>query len=127
SLRLGNDYFHRLQNLPVSTIHVLVAEADETDVAAGVFFTWKRRLHYHLSGATELGRELQATNALIWHAVESLLQPPFTLHLGGGLEDNDSLARYKRSASSSKFDMCLAENVVNIDIYRQLADASQST
>lgn len=121
SLRLQTPYFDRLCRLPESSIRVLEAHHESEVVAAAIFLVWGDRVHYHLSGSTPSGRALQATDLIIDHAVRSLADAPFYLHLGGGYQAKDPLADFKRRASSQVFQMSFTKLVVNNDVYHELA------
>lgn len=116
-LHLGDEYFERLLRLPGGTTRLLVARHEGGVVAAAMFFVWRARVHYHLSAASPHGRSVHATNAIIEHAKRHLLEPPFDLHLGGGLRQDDSLSRFKRRCASSEHSMRLTERVVDEEAF----------
>lgn len=126
SLRLDSSYYERLLTVP-SGVGLLGAVQHDQVIAAAIFMSWGDRLHYHLSGATEEGRTAQATSALIAYAVAELAQPPFTLHLGGGVEPDDPLTKFKRANSSTEFTMHTARCITNPIRYRALTRDLPST
>lgn len=126
-LHLGDDYFERLQRLPAGATRLLLASHEGSVVAAAMFFVWQSRVHYHLSAASSHGRSVHATNAVIEHAKRHLVAPPFELHLGGGLRQDDSLARFKRRCSSTAFPMPLTERVVDDEAFAELTEGLAPT
>jgi serine/alanine adding enzyme len=75
-----------------------VAGHDGATLAAALLMRSGPRLHYHLSGSTAEGSRAGATNLMLWEAVKhGASSGAHTLHLGGGLQEGDSLSRFKRS------------------------------
>lgn len=67
-------------------------------VAAGLFMRHADLLHYHLSGSEPEAGRAGATNQLIWRAIEWASEHGLRgLHLGGGVNNEDSLFKFKRS------------------------------
>lgn len=81
--------------------NMLVSEVEDADgrtVASALFMRHGSKLHYHLSGSSPDAARQGATNLLIWQAAQwGLLSGISELHLGGGVERDDSLFRFKRS------------------------------
>ena len=65
-----------------------------------------------------------ATNALLDHAVRSLVPDGGRLHMGGGLSEGDGLERFKRSMSNDSTTVFLCRTVVDRARYDELVDAS---
>ena len=77
--------------------------------------------HYHLSGASDVGRKLKAGTLLVhegamWAAERSCE----VLHLGGGATGDDSLYAFKRSFGGEEHTYSLAAFVADADRYRAL-------
>jgi serine/alanine adding enzyme len=123
-LRLEDDYFRALSSGLDDGVCVLEARKDGQAVAASIFLVWGDRFHYHLSGSTEEGMSLGATNALLDHAVRSLMTPAGRLHLGGGVRAGDGLDRFKRSIGNVATTVHLCETVVNPQRYDELVRAA---
>ncbi|HVX18467.1 MAG TPA: GNAT family N-acetyltransferase [Acidimicrobiales bacterium] len=123
-LRLGTPYFRRMVDHLRDDVHLLEARFDGEVCAAALFLSWNDRLHYHLSGSTEPGLRLGATNAILDRAVRTLLRPGGVLHLGGGLQPDDGLERFKRSIATEQCSVFFCQTVVNERRYRELVEAS---
>ncbi len=119
-LRVGDEYFGRLLDLPPGGLRLLHACHEGRTLAAALFLVWGRRVHYHLSGSTLEGRELQATDLLLDHAMTILTPAGGVLHLGGGLAADDALAGFKRRASNTGYTTRLTRLVVDPVRYRRL-------
>ncbi|WP_066640748.1 GNAT family N-acetyltransferase [Serinicoccus hydrothermalis] len=127
SLRLPDEYYRRLLQLPDRAVRLVLASIDGDVVAGAIFLAWGSRLHYHLSGATVQGRSVQATNAIIEFAKREMLPTPFTLHLGGGLGGDDALARFKSRCTSSNAVMQLRTAVIDSSAFASLSSEVPST
>lgn len=94
-----NEYYSTLFSRLSS--NVLVSEVWDHDgdlLASGLFMLHNSTLHYHLSGSAAGAARLGANNLLIWQMAQwGLLAGVTSLHLGGGVETNDSLFKFKRS------------------------------
>ncbi len=125
-LRVGNEYFGRLLDLPAGGVRLLHACHEGRTLAAAVFLVWGRRVHYHLSGSTLEGRDRQATDLLLDRAMTVLTPAGGILHLGGGLAADDALSGFKRRASNTRYTTRLTRLVVDPIRYRRLAGATPS-
>lgn len=95
----ATDYYRKLHAALGSNL--LLAETIDAEgrcAAAALFMRHDGQLHYHLSGAKpEAGRN-GATNQLIWSALQWACENSVDrVHLGGGVEGEDSLFKFKRS------------------------------
>lgn len=123
-LRLEDDYYRSLTDGLGERVRVLEARREGHTVAASTFLVWGDRLHYHLSGSTDEGMRLGATNALLDHAVRHLLHPEGRLHLGGGVTAGDGLDRFKRSIGNLATAVHLCQTVVDPPRYDELVRAA---
>lgn len=119
-LRLHDGYYQALIRGLGDGVRVLEAKADDEVVAASIFLGWQDRLHYHLSGSTDRGMRVGATNALLDHAVRHLMPPNGRLHLGGGVDVGDGLDRFKRSIGTVATTVHLCQTVVDTARYAEL-------
>lgn len=119
-LRLHDDYYLALTGGLGDGVHVLEARQDGVAVAAAIFLRWDDRLHYHLSGSTDLGLRVGASNALIDHAIRHLMSSEGRLHLGGGVQVGDGLDRFKRSIGNAGTTVHLCQTVVDPARYDEL-------
>lgn len=124
-LRLEDGYFAELTALGQDHVDVLEARSgDGTVLAAAIFLRWGDRVHYHLSGSTESGQRIGATNLLLDHAARHLLSPGAALHLGGGVAPGDGLDRFKRSIATRPTEIHLCRTVVNAELFEELTAAA---
>ncbi|HET9324321.1 MAG TPA: GNAT family N-acetyltransferase [Gaiellaceae bacterium] len=80
-----------------------------------------RFAHYHLSGTTEVGRELKAGTLLVHEgAIWAAGRGCELLHLGGGTSGADSLYAFKRSFGGDELAYSFATLVIDPDRYEAL-------
>jgi lipid II:glycine glycyltransferase (peptidoglycan interpeptide bridge formation enzyme) len=81
----------------------------------------RRFAHYHLSGATDDGRELKAGTLLVHEgALWAAARGCELLHLGGGTSGADSLYDFKRSFGGDEHAYAFATVVAERDRYDAL-------
>ncbi len=119
-LQLDSSYYRELVEGLGSGVRLVEARRGEVAVAAAIFLTWRGRVHYHLSGSTEVGMRTGATNAVLDHAVRHLVAPGGRLHLGGGVREGDGLDRFKRSIATTETSVHLCSTVVDRPRYDSL-------
>ncbi len=127
ALEVDGEYFDRLLGLPSEALSLLEAHEGDEVTAAAIFLRWGDRVHYHLSGSTPRGRDLQATNLLLDHAMTRLTPAGGVLHLGGGLGADDGLSRFKRRCSNTTFSMALTRLVLHPGRYQRLTEGLPET
>lgn len=113
------EFFARLERLG-DALTVLDAGS-----AVGLFLSGGGAMHYFLSGSTLEARKLASTNMLLFEAMRRARAAGFeTLVLGGGLRNDDSLDRFKRSIGSGRAPKVIGTVVHDPDAYRQLCAAA---
>ncbi len=125
-LRMPDAYYEQLVEGLGDGVVLLQAVQDGEPVAASIFMVWDDRVHYHLSGSTPDGMRNGATNALLDHAVRTLIPPGGRLHLGGGVSEGDGLEKFKRSLSTEQTTVFLCRTVVDRGRYDELVAASSA-
>jgi hypothetical protein len=74
------------------------ALSENTVVGAAMFFAGGEFGHYHLSGSTDIGRQLKAGTLMVIEGARWAKERGCrALHLGGGTHADDSLFRFKQS------------------------------
>lgn len=74
------------------------AEFEEKIISASIFFYNQTYMHYHLSGTLQEYRSLASVNLLLTKAAEWAAEKGIKqLHLGGGVEAEDSLFKFKKN------------------------------
>lgn len=89
-------------------MRVLVAEHGDLNVAAMVFLVHGRQATYHLGWTSDMGKQLNAHNLLLWQGVRKLKAVGVeTLDLGGlNTEDIPGIARFKLGAGGQVRTLC---------------------
>lgn len=121
-LKLPDEYYARLLEGLGSDVQLFEARIDDEPVAASLFLRSGSRLHYHLSGSTDAGMRLGATNALIDFAIRAHAGEVELLHLGGGVSAGDGLERFKRSIGRMATTVHLCQTVVDRQRYDALVE-----
>ena len=115
----NDSYFNELVNCKYSYLSIIYNE--NTIVAMAIFFQYYPYLHYHLSCNDRSSNCL--TNFLIDRTIKWCIDNDKKiklLHLGGGLQDNDKLAQFKKKIGSREFDYYIFKNIINNKIYDKL-------
>jgi hypothetical protein len=74
-------------------------------VGSAIFFAGREFAHYHLSGATNEGRQCKAGTLILIEAARWARERDCrSLHLGGGTHADDSLFRFKQSFGGPIYD-----------------------
>ncbi len=90
----------------------------------GLFLFEGACAHYHLSCASDLGRELPATTLLIQAGASRGRERGCRyLHLGGGVRPGDSLRAFKRSFGGKQLDCHFATLMADQAAYERLVSA----
>lgn len=96
----------------------------EKIISASIFFYNEQFMHYHLSGTLYEYRNLGATNLLLteaafWAAEHGIKR----FHLGGGVEEEDSLLRFKKHFNKKGLiDFCIGCNIFMQDVFDNLIE-----
>jgi serine/alanine adding enzyme len=90
-------------------------------VGAALFLADRRFAHYHLSGATDAGRELKAGTMLVHAGAEWAAERGCELlHLGGGTSGADTLFAFKKSFGGETYTYSFATLIADRDRYDAL-------
>lgn len=117
-------YYEKLADGLGERFSVATAWAGDELAGAALFLCESECIHYHLSAASERGRELRATTLLIQAgAARGRERGCRHLHLGGGARPDDSLWAFKRSFGGRKLDYHFATLVADQAAYQQLVSA----
>lgn len=125
--RFPDEYYDALLHGLGSALMIgIVSAPDGTPLASSLFLQHPEFLHYHLSGACKSGARMGATNLLLWAAIELSADLGVKgLHLGGGMENGDSLYKFKRSFGGEDREFRASGLVVDATTYRRLASGSR--
>ena len=100
-----------------------VSDTAGTILAAALFFTYDKFIHYHLGGSESRARDLRPNNLLFHTVAEWGRQRGYgRFHLGGGRSPNpdDHLLRFKKTFSSLRGNFYTGRKVHNPAIYERL-------
>jgi serine/alanine adding enzyme len=112
--RFPPEYYRALADGLGGRLGVALALHGEEVVGGALFLADRRFAHYHLSGTTDVGRELKAGTLLVHAgAVWAAERGCELLHLGGGTEGADSLFAFKRSFGGREFRYAFATLVAD--------------
>jgi serine/alanine adding enzyme len=115
------EYYLELADGLGDRLGVALARRGDEVVGGSLFMADRRYAHYHLSGATDAGRELKAGTLLVHEgAVWAAARGCELLHLGGGATGADSLYGFKRSFGGDEHTYAFATVVADRDRYDAL-------
>lgn len=115
-------YYQYIKNSMSNEVEYFYAFKNNVMIAASIFFYSDKFMHYHLSANLLEYRKYAPTNLLIytaanWGREKGLKQ----LHLGGGLNLDDSLFHFKKQFNKEgKINFYIGGNIFDIDIYEKL-------
>jgi hypothetical protein len=114
------EYYRALADGLGERLAVALAARDGEVVGAALFLADQRFAHYHLSGATDAGRNLKAGTLLVHAGGEWAAERGCELlHLGGGTSGADSLFAFKKSFGGETYTYSFA----NMSADRERYDA----
>lgn len=129
------EYFDYIKESMQGNIVFFYALYEEKIISASIFFYNEQFMHYHLSGTLPEYRGVAAANLLLTEAADWAAKHGINkLHLGGGVENEDSLLRFKKHFNrNGLIDFCIGCNIFmkeNFEMLVQLrktVDASFDT
>jgi hypothetical protein len=96
--------------------------------AAGIFLVSERFLHYHLGGSDEELFYCRPNDRMFFEMMQwGRAQGAQALHLGGGLEPDDSLLRFKSGFSKQTRDFFVGQVIHDEDAYAVLTEGRVRT
>jgi UDP-perosamine 4-acetyltransferase len=100
----ADDYFDHLATELGNKFALFTALAGDRPLASAIFLADRNFVHYHLAGSNTEGRASGAATLHVIAACEWARQRGCSLlHLGGGLQPNDSLWEFKRGFGGKVF------------------------
>lgn len=122
-------YYDDLQRTMADHTRLFVVRSEGKPIAAGIFFTYGRVLHYHLGASHEDALAL-APNNLLFHQVALWGQQHGfeRLHLGGGRSSaaDDALLRFKKRFSPHLLPFCVGQRIHDPERYALLCELWQA-
>jgi hypothetical protein len=115
------EYYRALADGLGDGLAVALAKRGDEVAGAAIFLADRRFAHYHLSGTTDLGRELKAGTLLVHAGAEWARDRGCELlHLGGGTSGEDSLFAFKKSFGGETYTYAFATLVADRERYDAL-------
>jgi len=118
-----DGYFRSMSALP--GIQLVGGFVSGECVAAALFLISGTTMEYHLSAATDTGRRLAATSALVDGAAQQGKAAGLRyLYLGGGTDSNPNnpLLFFKRGFSQTTLPFCIGHTIFRAGLYQSLRD-----
>jgi hypothetical protein len=118
----NKEYFNELINIANSYLTTVIDENNET-IGSAIIFEYSNYIHYHLScnnNSMNCITDFLIINILKNFGINRLFI------LGGGLEDNDNLSKYKKSLSNKSFKYNIYKNILNKSIYDEILNKSSN-
>ncbi|MDH6256021.1 GNAT family N-acetyltransferase [Aurantimicrobium minutum] len=115
-------YFQKLgTNLNQQILKIIVRDGKGLAVAGCLVLVDNFAAHYHLSGSTFEGARLGANNLMLWTLIEFVSNSTLSgSHLGGGMQKDDPLYKFKKSFGGISLPFQIASIVTNEIMYRNL-------
>jgi Acetyltransferase (GNAT) domain len=114
-------YYRRLAAGLGERLGIALAIREDDVVGGALFLADQGFAHYHLSGATAVGRELKAGTLLVHAGAEWAREHGCELlHLGGGTSGEDSLFAFKKSFGGDTYTYSFATFVADRARYDEL-------
>ena len=120
----NNDYYNALDTIKNRLFFANVYK-DDILIASYLILKHDTFLHYHLGGSLLEYRHIRPNNFLHCKIIEYGILHKFHLyHLGGGLNEKDTLYAFKNKIATTPFDYIIYKNVLNPTIYDRIIKIS---
>lgn len=117
------DYLRALLSSPTATL--LLADSPKGEAAAGaIMVSADGLLHYHLGGTLDAALEASPMKLLFAAMIDASGERGQVLNLGGGLEEGDSLERFKAGFGNARAAFVTHELVCDRQAYDGLVEAA---
>lgn len=121
----GRDYLRALLSSPTATL--LLADSPEGEPAAGaIMVSADGLLHYHLGGTLDAALEASPMKLLFTAMIDASSERGMVLNLGGGLEEGDSLERFKAGFGNAGATFVTHELICDRRAYDRLVEAASA-
>jgi UDP-perosamine 4-acetyltransferase len=117
----ADEYFDHLATELGDKFAVFTALAGDRPVASAIFLADRNFVHYHLAGSNDEGKAHGAATLHVVAACEWARQRGCSLlHLGGGLQPNDTLWEFKRGFGGKVFNYSYMTLIADQEQYEYL-------
>ncbi len=122
-----DEYYKYLINNMQDNIIFFYALYEDIPVSASMYFYNDKYIHYHLSGTLPMYRHTAATTLVITEAAKWASSKGIScMHLGGGVEKEDSLFTFKKNFNrSGLLDFYIGRNIFDFNTYNKLIEIRQ--
>lgn len=116
------EYYEYLIESMKENVEFFYSVYENKIIGAAIFFYNKEYMHYHLSGMYTEYRFLAATNLLLYEAAKWACEKGIRLlHLGGGVEADDSLFGFKKQFNKEgRLPFYVGRTIYNAKAYQEL-------
>lgn len=120
----GDAYFAQFAQMTDADVFLAEVADGQNVVASALVMRHAENAHYHLSGSNPEAARKGANAILIWSILEWCAESGVKLcHLGGGLTEQDGLAKFKRSFGGEAADFYTGRAVIDKAAYSRLTRA----
>jgi serine/alanine adding enzyme len=117
------EWFEKLVDLLADNVALFHALYDDGIIMSALFLYDRDFIHYFLSGSDASLNKLGANNLMLFEVADwAQTRGIRYLNLGGGMQANDSLFKFKASFSPLRQTFCVGNVVHNPSVYRSLCD-----
>jgi hypothetical protein len=125
SYYFNDEYFNQLKKINCHLVKI--RNKDGNILMMSLFLVFSDKCHYHLSCKDEKCVNA-AANYMFYRVVNWCSEKKIKMiHLGGGLRENDGLAKFKERISNNKHDYYYVKHVNDPKIYQTLVDSCDET
>ena len=116
SKKYYKSFFNFKENLFFANVY-----RNDKLIASCIIFKYQKILHYHIGGSYLEYRNLRPNNLIHCSIIKYGIENDYELyHLGGGLQDNDSLYDFKNKIGDKTFEYTIYKNILNHEIYDKI-------
>lgn len=120
----NSDYYNALFNIHNQLFFANVYK-ETLLIASYLIIKHDKFLHYHLGGSLLEYRHIRPNNFLHCKIIEYGILHKFHLyHLGGGVNEKDTLCAFKKKIATTTFNYIIYKNVLNPAIYDRIIKSS---
>jgi lipid II:glycine glycyltransferase (peptidoglycan interpeptide bridge formation enzyme) len=91
-------------------------------ISSAIFLIWRNTyIHYHLGGSIFEYLNMRPNNFLFWNIEKWAAENGFVImHIGGGVDKDDGLEKFKEGISNTSFDFYIGRNILDERMYSVL-------
>jgi hypothetical protein len=116
-----NDEYYKelLEGLGDKLLIAEVRDGEGLPVSSALLMRHAHLLHYHLSGSTPEDARMGTNNLMLWTATQYAAEQRLRqFHLGGGLDQRDSLFRFKHTFGGRELEYGVSGLIIDHEAYQ---------